>query len=285
MWRQRFKSFVTLLVIMLKYPRICMCVLSSLHATVRGYLYSSRWTHLDSKGVDLKQHDDTLAAQQLNPLRVYFDVHRQGRGIWKWLHYFDIYHHYLKKFREREVHVLEIGIYSGGSLAMWRDYFGEYCNVYGVDIEETTKIYEDDRTQVMIGDQADRQFWKEVKRKFPIIDIVIDDGGHLLQQQVITLEEVLPHIRPGGIYICEDVHGNLNQFIGYIYGLMMNLNTASHDLELHVRGKLNAIKPTQFQKDIYAIHVYPFAVVIEKTYIEPEVFLAPKHGTEWQPFL
>jgi hypothetical protein len=59
-----------------------------------------------------------------NPLRRFFEAHKRGHGIWKWNHYFEIYHRHFSKFRGREVHILEIGIYSGGSLEMWKDYFG-----------------------------------------------------------------------------------------------------------------------------------------------------------------
>src|SRR5262245_59659947 len=46
-----------------------------------------------------------------NALREYFECHRNGRGIWKWMHYFDIYHRHLSKFVGREVHIVEIGIF------------------------------------------------------------------------------------------------------------------------------------------------------------------------------
>src|SRR5437868_5558043 len=55
-----------------------------------------------------------------NPLQSYFDAYKEGPGIWKWMHYFDIYQRHFSKFVGREVHVLEVGIYSGGSLAMWK---------------------------------------------------------------------------------------------------------------------------------------------------------------------
>ena len=57
----------------------------------------------------------------------------------------------------------------------------------------------DERTKIFIGDQADRSFWAEVRQTAPLIDIVIDDGGHLPEQQLVTLEELLPHVRPGGV--------------------------------------------------------------------------------------
>ncbi len=72
-----------------------------------------------------------------NPLRAFFDSRKEGRGIWKWDHYFDVYHRHFGKFVGRDVNVLEIGVYSGGSLEMWKAYFGPRCRIYGVDIEES----------------------------------------------------------------------------------------------------------------------------------------------------
>jgi hypothetical protein len=56
------------------------------------------------------------------------------------------------------VHILEIGVFGGGSLEMWRNYFAPKCHVYGVDIEPACKSYEQERTKIFIGDQADPGF-------------------------------------------------------------------------------------------------------------------------------
>jgi hypothetical protein len=97
----------------------------------------------------------TLVRPPDNPLATFFDGHTEGPGLWKWRHYFDIYHRHFAKFVGREVHIVEIGIYSGGSLAMWRHYFGDGARLYGVDIEEACRAYEADDVRVFIGDQAD----------------------------------------------------------------------------------------------------------------------------------
>lgn len=123
----------------------------------------------------------------LNPLRLYFDKHTKGHGIWKWRHYFDIYHRHFSKYCDQKVNILEIGIYSGGSLEMWRSYFGSQCHIYGVDIEEACKVYNNEYTSVVIGDQADPLFWQKFKQNVQGIDILIDDGGHTPQQQKVTL--------------------------------------------------------------------------------------------------
>jgi hypothetical protein len=60
----------------------------------------------------------------------YFNEHTTGRGIWKFNHYFEIYERHFSRFRGQEVHILEIGVYSGGSLEMWQKYFGPQCRIY-----------------------------------------------------------------------------------------------------------------------------------------------------------
>ena len=139
------------------------------------------------------------SAASPNPLWEYFQNHHQGPGIFKWEHYFDIYHRHLSRFVGRHVDVMEIGIFGGGSLAMWRAYLGENSRIYGVDINPACQAYENEHTSIFIGDQESRDFWKVVKQRVPSVDILIDDGGHSPEQQQVTLEEMLPVVRPGGI--------------------------------------------------------------------------------------
>ena len=222
-----------------------------------------------------KSYKDSLPENTLlkkvgeNPLWDYFQNHKEGHGIWKWEHYFDIYHRYLAKFVGKKVDVLEIGIYSGGSLEMWRSYFGEKCHIYGVDIEDACSEYENDYVSVFIGDQESPFFWNDFKNKVEGVDVLIDDGGHTAGQQKVTLEQMLQHIRPGGVYICEDIHGTFNEFSAYATGLV---------------NELNNMENTEFQSAIHSIHFYPYMLVIEKNSVRVNKLNAPKHGTIWQPF-
>ena len=280
--RNALKTSYDVLASFLHQPRLSLRLLERLPYTLRGFEYGQRWK-LSHDDQSLTFSNVGTVSNSSNPLRSHFDSHQVGRGIWKWIHYFDIYHHYFSRFVGREVNVLEIGVFSGGSLGMWREYFGPKCHVYGVDIEESCKLYEDNSTKIFIGDQADRGFWKRLKKKAPIIDIVIDDGGHQPVQQIVTLEEMLPHLRSGGIYLCEDVHGEHNQFSYYVQGLIAQLNSSvvtSFDRE---NGTVCSTTP--FQTAIYSIHSYPFVTVIERNDKAVEQFIAPKHGSEWQPFL
>jgi hypothetical protein len=259
-------------------PRSMVRFLRTAPDRARGLAYASTWL----AGAPASERGQAPNGQSAaaNPLRDYFASHHVGRGIVKWEHYFEAYDRHLREFVGREAAVLEVGIYSGGSLGMWRSYFGPECRVYGVDIEEACKVYEGGGVRVFIGDQADRSFWKAFKQQVGHLDIVIDDGGHSPEQQIVTLEEMLPHLRPGGVYICEDVHGIHNEFAAYASGLASQLNAWAVQ-----SGEVLASQPTPFQSAVSSLHLYPFLLVIEKTEVPVDLFKAPKQGTEWQPFL
>lgn len=220
-----------------------------------------------------------------NPLMSYFLNRDTGPGIWKWLHYFDVYHRHLQKFRDKKLNILEIGIYSGGSLAMWREYFGPGVTVYGVDIEPACKAYENSWTHVHIGNQGDREFWQTFKAQTPPMDVVIDDAGHHPDHQITSLEELLPAMNDGGVYICEDIHGTRQKFASFVYGLADRLNGGAAVPDLDNPERRLSVEATGVQRLIEGISFYPFIAVLERTSGRVSEFVAPKHGSEWQPFL
>jgi len=232
-----------------------------------------------------QQPGPTTSLHPDNPLFKYFNDHKEGPGIWKFNHYFEIYERHFSRFRGQEVHVLEIGIYSGGSLEMWRQYFGPRCKVYGVDIEPSCKAYENESVRVFIGDQADPQFWQRVRQEVPVLDIVIDDGGHLPEQQIVTLEQLLPHLRTGGVYLCEDVVTVFNEFSSYIHGMAQSLNTLNLEANFEDNERRQVCTTSSLQSAIASIHLYPFVTLIEKSREPVSELVAPKHGTRWEPFL
>jgi hypothetical protein len=222
------------------------------------------------------------------PLEAYFDTHRTGQGLWKWRHYFPIYERFFSRFVGQPVRVMEIGVYSGGSLRMWRDYFGPRSTIIGVDIEPACRAYESDGIQIVIGDQGDPRFWSEILGKLAPLDIVIDDGGHQHEQQIATLEAVLPHLRPGGVYLCEDIHGTENAFTQYLAGVLPHLHTMDSvpreeaiTLDAVPVQRAQAVRTTPFQQAIAGIHWFPFVVVIERSILQPQAFVNPMHGTDW----
>ena len=170
----------------------------------------------------------------MNPLQKYFEQNT-GRQIHKWVHYFDIYHRHLAKFRGRPVTVVEFGVQFGGSSQMWREYFGPDAKVYGVDIDPRCKAWEEPGFQVFIGDQSDRDFLRRIAEEVGPIDVVIEDGGHRPEQQIATFEVIYPKVRRGGVFLIEDLctsywpdyDGGLNRpgtFMEYAKGLTDKLN-------------------------------------------------------------
>jgi hypothetical protein len=218
-------------------------------------------------------------------LEKFFDERRTGPGIWKWRHYFPIYERHFAKFRGREVHFLEIGIFSGGSLDMWREYLGPQAHIYGIDIEPGCITFEGERTKIFIGDQADPKFWEEFRRQVPILDAVIDDGAHTFHEQTTSINQLLPHLRSGGVYLCEDVHGQNNPFAGYVAGMLPNLNFSDKLTPNPNDDERRLTSPTNnFQKVINSVSFYPFVVVLELNSVQPSELIAPKHGDSWKPY-
>lgn len=69
----------------------------------------------------------------------------------KWIEYFDAYHNHFKKYRGKPVTFLEIGLQSGGSLAMWRWYFGDQLKYIGIDIAEHVLQYKAEWNEILLG--------------------------------------------------------------------------------------------------------------------------------------
>ena len=120
--------------------------------------------------------------------------------------YFDSYDHFFSAYTGKDITFVEIGTLDGGSLFMWRDYFGPRARIIGVDLNPEAKKWEKEGFEIYIGSQSDKNFWEEFIINVGDIDIVLDDGGHTYSQQIITTESLLPHIKDGGIIVVEDTH-------------------------------------------------------------------------------
>ncbi len=202
----------------------------------------------------------------MNDLEKYFR-NNTDRLIHKWTHYFDVYDRHFKRFRDKEIVILEIGVSQGGSLQMWKDYFGKNAKIYGIDIHEKCKDLEEENIKIFIGSQSDRKFLRSVKESIPRIDIIIDDGGHTMKQQRVSYEELFDHVKDDGVYLCEDLmtsywlkygggHKRRKTFIEYSKNFIDSLN-AHHSQQ-------NSLKVSSFTKSVDSIHYYDGIVVIEK---------------------
>jgi hypothetical protein len=142
----------------------------------------------------------------MNDLFSFFAQRRNTRPMHKWHHYFEVYDRLFTPFRFSNPTVLEIGVQGGGSLEMWRWYFGDAARIYGMDVDPNSRRNEDVATKVFVGDQGDRNFLRDVRRQIGVADIVIDDGAHMANQQIASFEELYSMLSENGVYIVEDTH-------------------------------------------------------------------------------
>ena len=128
------------------------------------------------------------------------------KSLTKWVHYLDVYEREFTPFRTRPVSFLELGIFRGGSIPMWKEFFAESSTLTFIDIDPECRTHEIEGTQVRIGSQADPAFLAEVATEFGPFDVILDDGSHLNAHQIASLQALWPHLADRGIYVVEDCH-------------------------------------------------------------------------------
>jgi hypothetical protein len=124
------------------------------------------------------------------------------------------YHTHLDPIRQDVRKVLEIGIARGASLRMWRDYFPN-ATIHGFD-QNVLADPLPDRVHLHQGDQANRDsLGRLLEATGSDFDLIVDDGGHTMEQQQVSLGVLFPHLRPGGLYGLEDLHTSFMRVIDY----------------------------------------------------------------------
>ncbi len=130
----------------------------------------------------------------------------EDADVRKWHHYIPIYDRYFSMYRNKNVRFLEIGVCNGGTLQMWRKYFGDDAIVYGIDIDTNCMKFDGIHRRVRIGSQDDSTFLRAVIEEMGGVDIVLDDGSHQMNHIKSSIKYLFPHLREGGIYMVEDLH-------------------------------------------------------------------------------
>jgi cephalosporin hydroxylase len=207
---------------------------------------------------------EAWAARTASPLARSFLSHR-GRIAHKWVHYCEVYEPHFARFVGSEVKLLEIGVSQGGSLELWRDYFGEQATIFGIDIDPACRTRYDPPNQVRIGSQDDPDFLRSVVAEMGGIDLVIDDASHIGRHQRASFKALFPLLNEGGLYVIEDLltsywpghfeggYRRPGTGIELIKGLIDDMHADFHD---HSGGLAGPAIP--------AIHVYSSTAVIEK---------------------
>ena len=129
----------------------------------------------------------------------------------------EFYEGYFRPRREDVKTFLEIGVYMGASMRAWLEYFPN-AQIMGIDDGRWRKNWQFDsrRTHIWLADQGCREHLRNVLDDIDVpLDVVLDDGGHTMWGQQVSLALMLKAVRPGGLYVLEDLHSSFISAIGY----------------------------------------------------------------------
>ena len=139
--------------------------------------------------------------------------------------YFPVYDKIFEGYVGKKITFVEVGVAYGGSLQMWREYFGPDARIIGIDLYDGTpevreallkakEELERDGFEIHVGNQGDPGFWRAFFDKVGKVDIILDDGSHCYTEQIVTAECTVDHIRDGGLLVVEDVWSSFKREYG-----------------------------------------------------------------------
>jgi hypothetical protein len=211
-----------------------------------------------------------------------FPAKTGNRTLFKMEHYLEIYDDLLAPWQGRDISFLEIGVYKGGSIPMWQGFLGQGAKLAFLDIDPACKALELPGTKVEIGDQANPDFLGRVAHAHGPFDLIVDDGGHKMDQQITSFLNLWPHLRDRGLYIVEDTHtsywpgfGGGYQAPGSFIEMAKSLIDRMHSWYTE-DDKGFPLHP--LAREIGGIRFYDSLVVIEKRLKEAPVAITAAHG-------
>lgn len=215
-----------------------------------------------------------LADRASNEFETLFYRH-DGNRMTKWHHYLALYQRYFAPFRARAgktgkpVRFLEIGVWRGGSLGLWRRFFGPDAIIFGIDIDEKCRERADGQGEVRIGSQADADFLGRVVDEMGGVDIVLDDASHRGEDQIASFRALYPRLSRVGTYACEDLVSAYHPHYGGGFRAEGSFIEFAKSLQDDMHGwYTEEIVPVAPEADIArtttGIHVHDGIVFIEK---------------------
>jgi hypothetical protein len=238
--------------------------------------------------------DHILRANKANPSSNLVGLEKlavsmDSNAFTKWWHYFEIYDSLLGPQAQQSrsnklaqpLRILEIGVWMGGSLQLWRKYFGEQAIIFGIDIDDAASHQGVSEAQIRIGSQTDSIFLKSVLDEMGGLDIVIDDGSHRSEDVIITLNALFPHLSEEGVYIIEDLHtsywpnygGGLNRPSSSIEVLKSIIDMLNHS---YFDETANDKRLGLSSEDIRSIQFFDSVAVIKKAKARrPSLYINP----------
>lgn len=178
------------------------------------------------------------------------------------LGFLDIYEEHWQYLQRRdfgEISLLEIGVYNGNSIKTWLDWFPG-AHIIGIDNNPQSYTHDISGATLYKGDQSDIEFLQKVIVECGPQDIIIDDGGHHWDEQQISLMYLWPHVKPGGMYIIEDLQTSADQFFAP--------KENSHGPTAPLLGEYAALLASDHMiymgGNVASMHIYPRLCIIKK---------------------
>lgn len=208
-----------------------------------------------------------MKQQELKSFKEMYLEH-EGRLCHKWSGYLDVYERVFSRYRQRPLKLLEIGVYHGGSLQMWKKYFGPEAQMVGVDIDPRCVEYAEENIVIETGDQNSGDFWVDFFRRHGEFDIIIDDGSHNNQHQILTFLMAWPYLKDGGTFLVEDLHcAYWAEYAGGYknkYSFIEFAKDRADDINAFWSKDPNSFKPNQFTTELGSVTFYDSIVAFEK---------------------
>ena len=195
-------------------------------------------------------------------LSIYKLFNKSKKYSIKWSSYFQVYEKIFSHYRNKKIKFVEIGVANGGSLFMWKKYFGKKAKIIGIDLNPKAKKLEKNGFKIYIGNQSDKKFWKNFYKKEGKVDLILDDGGHKNLQQISTVHHSLPYIKDGGKIVVEDtgtsyVKKEFNNPSKYSF-----INYAKNVIDaIHRRSPLLKKELNFYSKKIFLVEFFESIVV------------------------
>ena len=195
-------------------------------------------------------------------LSIYKSFSNSEKYSIKWSNYFQVYEKILSNYRNKKIKFVEIGVANGGSLFMWRKYFGKKAKIIGIDLNPNAKKLEKNGFKIYIGNQSDKKFWDNFYKKEGKVDLILDDGGHKNLQQISTVHHSLPYVKDGGKIVVEDtgtsyVKKEFNNPSKYSF-----INYAKNIIDvIHRRSPLLKKELNFYSKKIFLVEFFESIVV------------------------
>ena len=173
------------------------------------------------------------------------------------------YPNWLGSLKDRQIRLLELGVFRGGSMRMWDAYFTHPgTRLYGVDIDLGYVKARDfsDRVHLRQHDAVDASSWPGLE-----LDVIIDDGSHRCADIVASCGAWWPYLKPGGLYIVEDTHTSyLEDYADGVYTTMDFLKALADEVNFVTMGTVRFPTSARLGFDVSEVSFRPDICMVRK---------------------